>query len=155
VRGEKEMLSEELLVEIKGFDAETSLTEIIWVINEYSKKHTGAVKYEWELIADIAFLAYIHKRRRGFKNIMHSILGLLSIFHCQHGFDRAAVLLANDAPEDARVVIYMLGRIKESLTIAQAKWKRMKKKDKKHISDGMTKLFVGLELTSGEAIYPD
>jgi len=149
------MLSEECLVEIKSFDAETSLTEIIWVINEYSRKHTGAVKYEWELIADIAFLAYIHKRRRGFKNIMHSIMQLLSACHCQHGFDRAAVLLANDAPEDARVVIYMLGRIKESLAIAQAKWKRMKKKDKKYISDRITNLFDELELTPGEAIYPD
>jgi hypothetical protein len=149
------MLSEEMLVEIKGFDAETSLGEIIGMINEYSGEHAGAVKYEWELIADIAFLAHIHKKPRGFKIIMDFMMQLLLFCHCQQGFDRTAVLLAHDAPEDPEIVTYMLGRVKESLTVAQAKWKRMKKKDKKHIADWMANVLPGLKLTPGEAIYPD
>jgi hypothetical protein len=80
---------------------------------------------------------------------------LLSACHCLHGFDRTAVLLAHDASEDPKIVIYMLGRIKESLTVAQTKWKNMKKKDKKYLVDWMSNFLPGLKLTPGKAIYPD
>lgn len=117
------MISEELLLLLEGrIDPETTLEELIGIVDAYVQKHREKPTHEqWENLADAAFLALYYKRPKVFKRIVEligrlfSILGDITKESTLGDVGRATCLICSDAPTDPKVIGYMLGHLKGTL----------------------------------------
>lgn len=137
------VLSEELLlVEVKGIDPETTLAELIAIVDEHCVEHEQKGTHaQWENLADVAFLAFVHQKPRAFRKAVEVILTIFAGFGAfpystEMGWAhmaRAAALIASDAPTNPAVVAYMLGHLKGGLCAAREFCERLDAPDREMI----------------------
>jgi hypothetical protein len=139
------MISEELLLSLSGIDPETTIEELIGIIDRHlcrgdpSDDDDEQPTYiQWENLADAAFLAAYHNKPKAFKRLVELIsrvLGefessadnCLGYFHFEYLDEvrRATCLTCSDAPEDLQVIAYMLGHLKGVLRAYRAHLNRL------------------------------
>lgn len=136
------MLSEELLLEVPGIDPETTLAELIGIVDEHCRKHQQkGIREQWENLADVAFLAFIHKKPRAFKTAVEAMAAIFAGFSISKHADalgwgncgRAAVLICSDAPTDPAVITFMLGHLKGALGAAREFCERLEEPEREKI----------------------
>ncbi len=112
------MISEELLSQVEGIDSETTFEELVRIVDAHIEAHgERPTRFQWENLADVAFLAFYHDKPKSFKRAVETISHIFGTNFDVVGNDlgRACVLVCSDAPKDPRIILYMLGYLKGAL----------------------------------------
>lgn len=112
------MISEELLLLVEGIDPETTFEELVCIVDAHIEaRGERPTRVQWENLADVAFLAFYHNKPKSFKRAVEMISYIFGTNFDAVGdsLGRACALICSDAPQDPRIILYMLGHLKGTL----------------------------------------
>jgi hypothetical protein len=115
------------LLETKGIDSETSLSELIQIVDERARERRwkdGITKY-WCFPIDLALLAFYHKKPRMLKQIIDAIRSVLFACKCDGYAWDTPLLGIGDMPDDLVSMAYELGATMEALNMAKRNFKEI------------------------------
>ncbi len=133
------MLSEELLLDLKGIDAETTIEELVKLVKEHRHQRQRDLPEpldEWSYLADAAFLASYHNRPRAFKTLIDIIAYMFGILYkanpslMMDGAARSCVLICSDAPTDPLLTAFICGHLKGDLKMAWSAYNHLSGDDR-------------------------